>query len=94
MGDSAPSIYSDYFRSVVRHDNVPEPSAIQQELLDHYEEIARSPDLYLEMDLEPGDIQLVSNHSVLHARTDYEDWPEPERRRHLLQLWLSLGLRE
>ena len=43
-----------------------------------------------DMDLQPGDIQLVSNHSVLHARTEYEEWPEPERKRHLLRLWLSL----
>ena len=29
----------------------------------------------------------VCNHSILHARTAYEDWPEPDRRRHLLRLW-------
>jgi hypothetical protein len=33
----------------------------------------------------------VSNHVVLHARTAYEDWPEPERKRHLLRLWLTLA---
>jgi len=26
---------------------------------------------------------------VLHDRTAYEDWPEKERRRHLLRLWLA-----
>jgi hypothetical protein len=25
----------------------------------------------------------------LHSRTRFEDWPEPERRRHLLRLWLG-----
>ena len=41
------------------------------------------------MQFEPGDIQLLSNHFTLHARTAYED--DPERRpRHLLRLWLSL----
>jgi hypothetical protein len=24
----------------------------------------------------------------MHGRTDYEDYPERERRRHLLRLWL------
>ena len=24
----------------------------------------------------------------LHKRTEYEDWDEPERKRHLLRLWL------
>ncbi len=32
---------------------------------------------------------LVHNHTVLHDRTSFEDWPEPERRRHLLRLWLA-----
>ena len=25
----------------------------------------------------------------MHSRTAYEDFPEPERRRHLLRLWLA-----
>ena len=40
-------------------------------------------------DQRPGDIQLVSNQFIFHSRTAYEDWPEPERRRHLLRLWLA-----
>ncbi len=42
------------------------------------------------MHFEPGDIQLISNHTILHARTAYEDWDEPSRKRHLLLLWLSV----
>ena len=37
----------------------------------------------------PGDVQFVHNHTVLHARAAFEDHDEPERRRHLLRLWLS-----
>ena len=40
------------------------------------------------LDFQPGDIQLLHNHVVLHSRSAYEDWPEPERKRHLLRLWL------
>jgi hypothetical protein len=83
--------HSDYFRSVQRHDDVSPFSAEERELLDLYEQIASSPELYLDMELQPGDVQLLSNHTILHARTEYEDHPEPERKRHLLRLWLSIG---
>jgi hypothetical protein len=82
--------HSDYFRSVQRFDDVPEFTPAERALLDRYEEIASSPELYLDMDLEPGDVQWLSNHVVLHARTAYEDDPDPARKRHLLRLWLSL----
>uniref|UniRef100_UPI003F49B17E TauD/TfdA family dioxygenase n=1 Tax=Nonomuraea bangladeshensis TaxID=404385 RepID=UPI003F49B17E len=39
--------------------------------------------------LRAGDLQLLNNHVVLHSRTEYTDHPEPERRRHLLRLWLT-----
>ena len=41
------------------------------------------------MEFRPGDIQLVHNHTLLHDRTAFTDWPEAERRRHLLRLWLA-----
>jgi len=82
--------HSDYFRSAVRHADVPDLSPRERELLDLYEEIANDPGLYLDMDLWPGDIQWLSNHVILHARTAYEDDPDPGKRRHLLRLWLSI----
>ncbi|MEM7252553.1 MAG: TauD/TfdA family dioxygenase [Pseudomonadota bacterium] len=57
--------------------------------LDKVSELANDPALHLSMAFEPGDIQLLHNHQILHDRTAYEDWPEPERRRYLLRLWLS-----
>ena len=42
------------------------------------------------MALEPGDLQFVHNHQLLHDRTAFDDWPEPARRRYLLRLWLAL----
>ena len=41
------------------------------------------------MEFKPGDVQLVHNHTMLHDRTGFVDWPEPDRRRHLLRLWLA-----
>jgi alpha-ketoglutarate-dependent taurine dioxygenase len=57
--------------------------------LDMFDALAESPELHLEMRLEPGDMQFVYNHTQLHDRTTFVDWPEPGRRRHLLRLWLS-----
>jgi len=81
--------HSDYFRSAVRHPEVQPFTEREQTLLDLYEEIASSPQLYLDMQFEPGDVQLISNHFILHARTAYDDGASEKR--HLLRLWLSLG---
>ena len=35
-------------------------------------------------------MQFVHNHTMLHDRTGFEDWDDPERRRHLLRLWLAV----
>jgi hypothetical protein len=81
--------HAEYFRTSQRHEGVA-LTLLQNELLNLYDEIATSESLRLDMALEPGDIQLLSNHTVVHARSDYEDYPEPERKRHLLRLWLSI----
>ncbi|MEH6524446.1 MAG: TauD/TfdA family dioxygenase [Sneathiella sp.] len=60
------------------------------EALDLFDTLANDPDLYLQMQLEPGDMQFVYNHTQLHDRTGFKDWPERTRRRHLFRLWLSL----
>jgi hypothetical protein len=41
------------------------------------------------MEFRPGDIQLLKNSVILHKRTEYEDFDEPARKRHLLRLWLA-----
>jgi hypothetical protein len=57
--------------------------------LDMLAELAGDPELRLDMTFMPGDIQFLHNHTILHARSEYEDWPEVERKRHLLRLWLA-----
>jgi hypothetical protein len=59
------------------------------EALDMLGELAADPELRLDMNFTPGDVQFLHNHTILHARSAYEDWPEAERKRHLLRLWLS-----
>ncbi|WP_158215361.1 TauD/TfdA family dioxygenase [Candidimonas nitroreducens] len=46
-------------------------------------------ELHYEMELLRGDMQFLNNYVVLHTRTAYQDWPEPERKRLLWRLWLS-----
>ena len=41
--------------------------------------------------MEPGQIQVLNNRSIVHGRTPYEDFAEPEKRRHLVRLWLRAG---
>ncbi|MBO4209631.1 TauD/TfdA family dioxygenase [Micromonospora echinofusca] len=67
---------------------VPRLTDEQIELLHLYDEIAQEPGLALDMDFQPGDVQWLLNYAALHSRTGYVDFPEPERRRHLLRLWL------
>ncbi len=63
--------------------------------LDLFDAIANNERFTLKMRLAPGDVQLVHNHTLLHDRTGFEDFPKPERKRHLLRLWFAcLGARE
>jgi len=64
-------------------------SDLQREALDTFEAIANREDFRLEFTLEPGTASFINNYTVLHARTAFEDFPEPERKRLLLRLWLQ-----
>jgi hypothetical protein len=59
-----------------------------QEALALIQEIANRADTFLDMAIEPGDIQFLNNRTTVHGRTDYEEWPEPERQRVMFRLWL------
>ena len=78
-----------YIDSAQRFADAPRLSATQVEALDLFDSLANDPRLNMFTEFQPGDIQLVHNHTMLHDRTGFVDWPEPERRRHLLRLWLA-----
>ncbi|HKV41796.1 MAG TPA: TauD/TfdA family dioxygenase [Blastocatellia bacterium] len=78
-----------YIQSAGRFADVQPLTPAQNEALDLLDSLADDPRMHLTMQLEPGDIQLVNNHTLLHDRTAFEDWPEPDRKRHLLRLWLA-----
>lgn len=79
----------DFIQAAQRFEHVPRLTRLQVEAMDLLDELAASDTFRLDMDFQPGDIQFLHNHQILHARTAYEDYPEPERKRHLLRLWLS-----
>lgn len=72
-----------------RHPDARRISDTMVEALDLFFELANDPAHYLRMSFEPGDVQILHNHQILHDRTAYEDWPEAEKRRYLLRLWLA-----
>lgn len=65
-------------------------SPAQRTALETFINHALRDELQVAMDLEPGDIQLLNNSVILHARTGFIDHEQPERRRHLLRLWLNV----
>jgi hypothetical protein len=79
-----------YIDSAQRFSDAPRLTARHIEALDLFDALANDPRLHVGMRLARGDMQFVYNHSLLHDRTSFVDWPEPERRRHMLRLWLSV----
>jgi hypothetical protein len=78
-----------YIESARRFPGVQPLTSRQTGALDLFDSLANDPALHMMMEFQPGDIQLVHNHTLLHDRTSFEDWPEPERKRHLLRLWMA-----
>ena len=51
-------------------------------------DIFEDPEVSIDFEFQPGEIQFVDNRTLGHSRTEFEDWPDPEHRRHLVRLWL------
>ena len=85
------AIYSgQYIRSAqVNFPEAPRLSAAEVEAIDLFDKLCNDPDIRLLVEFRPGDMQFVHNHTMLHSRGDFVNWPEPEKHRHLLRLWLA-----
>lgn len=77
-----------YIISAQRFPEVPRMTNHQWEGLDYYETLAL--ELEHHQEFHPGDLQFLNNHVIVHSRTEFEDWPEEERKRHLLRVWLEV----
>jgi alpha-ketoglutarate-dependent taurine dioxygenase len=72
------------------HKRIGQPlSAAQQQALDALDGVLNDPGLRAEFVLDPGDLFFINNRWILHNRTAFEDYSEPDRRRHLVRLWLK-----
>jgi hypothetical protein len=79
-----------YIDSAQRFADAPRLTAAHVEALDMFDALANDPRLHFGMQLQPGDMQFVYNHALLHDRTGFRDWPDAGQKRHLLRLWLSI----
>ena len=91
----APHIYTEWgwknFQSWIHagHDRAGVPlTPAQLSALDALDRVAGDPVLRVEFALAPGQMYFLNNRWILHNRTAFDDHPEPERRRHLVRLWL------
>lgn len=81
------SFIPELIRSGARHGGG-DLDPVAQEALAFFETISNRQDVFLDMEFRPGDMQFLNDRTTVHGRTDYQDWPEPERKRHLFRLWL------
>ena len=76
-------------RTAQEIEGVPALTQAQKDCTDLLDDILRRPDVMFTMWLEPGDLQVMNNHVMLHSRTQFEDHDEPEKKRLLYRLWLA-----
>jgi alpha-ketoglutarate-dependent taurine dioxygenase len=62
---------------------------IELEAMDLFDAVARAPENRLVFQLARGDMVVLNNYTVMHARTGFTNFPEPERKRLLVRLWLD-----
>lgn len=79
-----------YIESASRFDTAPALCSEHKAALDMFDELTNDSNIHLRMRLEPGDMQFVYNHHLLHDRTHFTDSSESEDRRHMLRLWLAI----
>ncbi|MFZ5491082.1 MAG: TauD/TfdA family dioxygenase [Pseudomonadota bacterium] len=64
--------------------------AIEREAINYLQAVADRPEMKIDMLIDPATVQFINNRVILHARSDYQDWAEPERKRHLLRMWVMM----
>lgn len=71
-------------------EEAPEMTALQREALDVLEERAEDSELRFSFRQEHGDILFLNNFVTLHRRGEFVDHAEPDKKRHLFRIWLSM----
>ena len=81
-GQFAARYIRNHVRSSQLRTDTPRLSKEQHRALDTIQALAETDTYRFDMVLEPGDMQFVNNHVLIHSRTHFEDHEEPDRRRH------------
>ena len=68
---------------------LPDMTNAQHEALDAIEALANQPGIHAGILQQPGDMLFMNNWVTLHRRSEFEDYTEPERKRHILRVWIS-----
>ena len=80
-----------YIRSAQRFEEVPRLTNLQLEALDLVDKLCNAKEFCLSMQLSPGDLEIASNATTFHSRETYEDYSDPNKRRCMIRLWLSMS---
>ncbi len=76
-------------RTAQKMKDIPKLSLIQLECINFLEEILRRPEVLFTSWFEPGDLQFINNHVILHSRTSFKDFEEIDRKRLLIRIWIA-----
>ena len=88
-GDTVQGYYiSQVVQRAIDHGGV-NYNPVEDDARQEIQRVAERPGVAFEFLLEPGDLLLVNNRALMHARRDYADFPEIDRRRHLFRLWMA-----
>jgi len=79
-----------YIDSAQRFPDAPRLTDRMNAALDFMEAVSIRPEVSFDFDLMPGDIELVNNYCTFHSRTEFDDYDELEKKRHMLRAWLSV----
>ncbi len=81
---------SGYAKTAQRLETCPRLTEAQTRVMDKIDRLSFDEEIRFDVQLEPGDMVFINNYQVMHARSEFEDHSEPDRRRHLMRLWLHL----
>ncbi|KAL0055501.1 hypothetical protein WJX82_001251 [Trebouxia sp. C0006] len=82
----------DFIQSAQKNfSQLPRLTQEQVEAMSLLEQTAARDDFRMDYDLQPGNMQFINNHTILHARSAFEDWEDEKDggKRHLLRTWIS-----
>lgn len=79
-----------FVQMVTRHGDQLAANPIALEAIEFAQKVAQRPELRLSMTMAEGDMQFLSNHTTLHARSAFEDNSGADHPRHLLRMWIAL----